>query len=224
MVYPGINGVTGNHHRGRGGSACRPAGFTGRIVGPRRKQMANDPEERIALCHARHPDFVDSWNCEGGGGNRADHVHSRLRHERRNAVAGRALDRFLFPRRDGFALSYLCCQLQDSTERIYRAGPIRWRICLFVRCYADRADVDCVARTKPEPSIMVTIVEMPPITSPSTVEQPQSTPTETVERGLIQIDHLDFKYGTHQVLHDVDLDIPARAVTAFIGPSGCGKT
>ena len=28
----------------------------------------------------------------------------------------------------------------------------------------------------------------------------------------------------HEVLHDVSLQIPARAVTAFIGPSGCGKT
>ena len=28
----------------------------------------------------------------------------------------------------------------------------------------------------------------------------------------------------HQVLHDVTLEIPGRAVTAFIGPSGCGKT
>ncbi len=31
-------------------------------------------------------------------------------------------------------------------------------------------------------------------------------------------------YGDKQALHDVSLDIPDRAVTAFIGPSGCGKT
>ena len=41
---------------------------------------------------------------------------------------------------------------------------------------------------------------------------------------MIEIEQLDFKYGSHQVLHDVNLSIPARAVTAFIGPSGCGKT
>src|SRR5439155_7174 len=35
---------------------------------------------------------------------------------------------------------------------------------------------------------------------------------------------VDFCYGTHQVLFDVNLEIPPRAVTAFIGPSGCGKT
>jgi phosphate transport system ATP-binding protein len=31
-------------------------------------------------------------------------------------------------------------------------------------------------------------------------------------------------YGDKQALYDVSLDIPDRAVTAFIGPSGCGKT
>lgn len=40
----------------------------------------------------------------------------------------------------------------------------------------------------------------------------------------IQIQNLNFAYGTKQVLHDVTLDIPAHQVTAFIGPSGCGKS
>src|SRR5574338_410647 len=31
-------------------------------------------------------------------------------------------------------------------------------------------------------------------------------------------------YGQKQALHDVDLDIPPRQVTALIGPSGCGKS
>ncbi|UYO00902.1 MAG: phosphate ABC transporter ATP-binding protein [Devosia sp.] len=31
-------------------------------------------------------------------------------------------------------------------------------------------------------------------------------------------------YGTKQALHGVSIDIPDRAVTAFIGPSGCGKS
>jgi len=31
-------------------------------------------------------------------------------------------------------------------------------------------------------------------------------------------------YGTNQALFDVDIRIPARAVTAIIGPSGCGKS
>ncbi|HEX3728233.1 MAG TPA: phosphate ABC transporter ATP-binding protein PstB [Opitutaceae bacterium] len=31
-------------------------------------------------------------------------------------------------------------------------------------------------------------------------------------------------YGARQALHDVDIRIPARKVTAIIGPSGCGKS
>lgn len=71
---------------------------------------------------------------------------------------------------------------------------------------------------------MVTILEMPETTSPLTVDQPAPARTTEVERGMIEIDDVDFAYGAHQVLHDIKLDIPPRAVTAFIGPSGCGKT
>jgi phosphate transport system ATP-binding protein len=46
----------------------------------------------------------------------------------------------------------------------------------------------------------------------------------TAREVMIDIHDLDFAYGNHQVLFDVDLDIPERAVTALIGPSGCGKT
>jgi phosphate transport system ATP-binding protein len=41
---------------------------------------------------------------------------------------------------------------------------------------------------------------------------------------LIEIQNFDFFYGTHQVLHGINLDIAERHVTALIGPSGCGKT
>jgi phosphate transport system ATP-binding protein len=31
-------------------------------------------------------------------------------------------------------------------------------------------------------------------------------------------------YGTHEALKGIDIDVPARSVTAIIGPSGCGKS
>ena len=71
---------------------------------------------------------------------------------------------------------------------------------------------------------MVTILEMPETTSQITVNQPEPGPNPEVERAMIEIADVDFAYGNHQVLHDVNLSIPPRAVTAFIGPSGCGKT
>jgi phosphate transport system ATP-binding protein len=71
---------------------------------------------------------------------------------------------------------------------------------------------------------MVRVAEMPELTSQTLVNPPAPVPEPKVKHGMIEIEHLDFKYGAHQVLHDVTLNIPARAVTAFIGPSGCGKT
>ena len=40
----------------------------------------------------------------------------------------------------------------------------------------------------------------------------------------VAIENLRFQYGSKQVLHDINLEIPSREITAFIGPSGCGKS
>jgi phosphate transport system ATP-binding protein len=42
--------------------------------------------------------------------------------------------------------------------------------------------------------------------------------------GTVSAAKFSFWYGAKQALHDIDLVIPARAVTALIGPSGCGKS
>jgi phosphate transport system ATP-binding protein len=41
---------------------------------------------------------------------------------------------------------------------------------------------------------------------------------------MIEIEDLDFHYGSSQALHGISLSIAEREVTAFIGPSGCGKS
>ncbi len=48
----------------------------------------------------------------------------------------------------------------------------------------------------------------------------------TIQGGAVKISAHDVNvfYGDKQALYDVSIDIPDRAVTAFIGPSGCGKT
>ncbi|MDF2626552.1 MAG: phosphate transporter ATP-binding protein [Symbiobacteriaceae bacterium] len=48
--------------------------------------------------------------------------------------------------------------------------------------------------------------------------------TESRAAGAFAIEHLNLHYGTHQALHNVSMEIGARAVTAIIGPSGCGKS
>lgn len=68
-------------------------------------------------------------------------------------------------------------------------------------------------------------------------EEPAATPTEASERPLeltnnfapgesnfIKVDDFKFFYGKKEALHGINLEIPARKVTAFIGPSGCGKS
>jgi phosphate transport system ATP-binding protein len=51
-----------------------------------------------------------------------------------------------------------------------------------------------------------------------------ATSSAPAARDLIEIDDLDFCYGSTKALHDITLNIREREVTAFIGPSGCGKS
>jgi phosphate transport system ATP-binding protein len=72
---------------------------------------------------------------------------------------------------------------------------------------------------------MVNLIDMPqtvPQQSPRQIDQPADE-TENAAM-MVDVRDLDFAYSGNQVLHDVTLEMPARAVTAFIGPSGCGKT
>ena len=70
---------------------------------------------------------------------------------------------------------------------------------------------------------MVKSLDMPEIISTTSAARLEPVqPNDS--RAMIEIDDLSFAYGSHAVLHEVNLQIPARAVTAFIGPSGCGKT
>ena len=42
--------------------------------------------------------------------------------------------------------------------------------------------------------------------------------------GKIEIKNTDLYYGDFHALKNINLDIPANQITAFIGPSGCGKS
>lgn len=41
---------------------------------------------------------------------------------------------------------------------------------------------------------------------------------------VIKAEHVNFYYGKFQALKDINLEVYANQVTAFIGPSGCGKS
>ena len=46
----------------------------------------------------------------------------------------------------------------------------------------------------------------------------------TQNQSKIAVRDFNFYYGTFHALKNVNMDIPANKVTAFIGPSGCGKS
>jgi phosphate transport system ATP-binding protein len=47
---------------------------------------------------------------------------------------------------------------------------------------------------------------------------------DSATEAKIKVSNLNFFYGQAQALHEINIEIPARRVTAFIGPSGCGKS
>ncbi len=47
---------------------------------------------------------------------------------------------------------------------------------------------------------------------------------EQFTEAKITVEHFNLFYGSFQALRDINIDIPANAITAIIGPSGCGKS
>jgi phosphate transport system ATP-binding protein len=50
------------------------------------------------------------------------------------------------------------------------------------------------------------------------------TPDAVTRPAKIRAENVDAFYGPKQALFGVTIDVPEKAVTAFIGPSGCGKS
>ena len=71
---------------------------------------------------------------------------------------------------------------------------------------------------------MVNLVEMPNLTSTAADRGDLAPPPPVITAPVIDVGDFSFAYGNHQVLHEINLQVPPRAVTALIGPSGCGKT
>lgn len=45
-----------------------------------------------------------------------------------------------------------------------------------------------------------------------------------MENKLFNVNNLNLWYGEHKALNDINMEIEANKITAFIGPSGCGKS
>lgn len=57
------------------------------------------------------------------------------------------------------------------------------------------------------------------------VESLQRTGANRIDNPpVLELKNLNISYGSFHAVKDVTLNIPERAITAFIGPSGCGKS
>jgi len=67
-------------------------------------------------------------------------------------------------------------------------------------------------------------VSLPPPTVPIPESATPASVVPAAARPKIEVSHLNFFYGTNQVLFDISAALLANQVTALIGPSGCGKS
>jgi ABC-type multidrug transport system fused ATPase/permease subunit len=56
------------------------------------------------------------------------------------------------------------------------------------------------------------------------IKDPEKPQTIGKLQGNIHYNNVTFSYGTNEVIHDVDLEIPAGATVALVGQSGSGKS
>ncbi|HYD84769.1 MAG TPA: ATP-binding cassette domain-containing protein, partial [Opitutus sp.] len=61
-------------------------------------------------------------------------------------------------------------------------------------------------------------------TAPAVQRSRPGTLSAPGEKPIIEIDRVNFSYGSQRALNGISLNIEAKKVTAFIGPSGCGKS
>jgi phosphate transport system ATP-binding protein len=59
---------------------------------------------------------------------------------------------------------------------------------------------------------------------PSAIIVDHEAPELGLRPGSLRAERVSAWFGSHKVLHQVDLEMPAGEVTALIGPSGCGKS
>ena len=59
---------------------------------------------------------------------------------------------------------------------------------------------------------------MQPARSPDLARLPE------FEKPALRVQKLSLWYGESQALHDIEMEVPQRKITALIGPSGCGKS
>ena len=88
------------------------------------------------------------------------------------------------------------------------------------------------------PELMIMGEEERPMSEATTPRTPLRMATSAIRRPVttnekedlelrakkVVAQDINFYYGSHHALHDINLSVPEHCVTALIGPSGCGKS
>lgn len=60
--------------------------------------------------------------------------------------------------------------------------------------------------------------------SPAVANDPTNDINQVQTSSKLTAKNINFYYGSFQALHDINIEISPKRITAFIGPSGCGKS
>ena len=71
---------------------------------------------------------------------------------------------------------------------------------------------------------MGAVPESARVSEPMTPTPPTSQPQTGAATTKLKAVNLNFFYGDFHALHEINLEIPEKRITALIGPSGCGKS
>jgi len=71
-----------------------------------------------------------------------------------------------------------------------------------------------------------TSAETTTASAPTQRNAPEAVAKESpaAAKTVVDVERVDFHYGTSKALHGINLKVAEKKVTAFIGPSGCGKS
>jgi phosphate transport system ATP-binding protein len=83
-------------------------------------------------------------------------------------------------------------------------------------------DIDAIDAAAPNDAAAT---ETPPAMRALSIDTTGRSPdAESAQETVISLKGVSFYYGAFRAVKDIDIDVPARRITALIGPSGCGKS
>src|SRR5262245_34523492 len=105
------------------------------------------------------------------------------------------------------------------------AQPVGWKDRPNRTEQVERAATPAAGATSAVPPVRdQTVIGEVAVPLPMPTETPAAAPGQARQAASLKAVGVAAWFGDHKVLEDVNLNMPARSITALIGPSGCGKS